>query len=223
MNQEISVSSTMQTGNAPARAVNRAISRQAILSRVIAGAFLGLSWGAALRAWMALLAITFGESPQFTWSGTFGAILLPAALVGALLGGAAGAAGASGKPQWRWVVLSPLLLVIGPAIATKDFISTLVTTGLGGGAIGVALIGLLGGFALSRFGAAWLRWVSGLLALLLTFAAGIGLFFGNPDAYAPPGAGREFAALYFIVLMVMLAAGVSAPAWSGSSRPDSDK
>ncbi len=219
MSQEISTSSIIQTANAPTRVVNRTISRISILSRVVAGAFLGLAWGAALRAWMALLALEFGDRPVFTWQGTFGAILLPAALMGALLGGGACAAETSDGKGWRWVILSPVLLIIGPAIATDDFITTLLTTGVGGGAIGVALLGLLGGYALSGFGAIWLRWGSGLLALLLTFAAGIGVFYGNPDAYALPGASKPFGALFFILLMALLVAGVSAPSRYPSKQP----
>jgi peptidoglycan/LPS O-acetylase OafA/YrhL len=109
------------------------------------------------------------------------------------------------------------LLVLGPAIVTDDFISTLVTTGLGGGAIGVALIGLLGGYALSEFGPQWLRWVSGLLTLFLTIAAVYAFFFADGAAAVPPSVGEVFGALLFVLLMALLVAGVSAPSryWSG--------
>jgi hypothetical protein len=53
----------------------------------------------------------------------------------------------------------------------------------------------------------WKRWVSGLLALLLTLGAGIGLFLGKSAS----GASGTFGALYFILLMVLLVIGVSAP------------
>jgi hypothetical protein len=160
---------------------------------------------------MTVLALKFGEQPKFSWRGTFGGILLPAALVGAWLGAAIYAAETSSSKRWRWSILSPLLLVLGAAIGRENFISTLITTGMGGGAIGVALIGMLGGYALSGLGALWKRWVSGLLASLLTFAAGVGFFFGK-------GASEAFGALYFILLMALLAVGVSAP-FRHESRP----
>jgi hypothetical protein len=100
----------------------------------------------------------------------------------------------------------------GGARDERNFISTLITTGMGGGAIGVAIIGILGGYALSGFGALWKRWVSGLLASLLTLAASIGLFFGV-------GASEAFGALYFILLMALLAIGVSAPFRSFIEKP----
>src|SRR5512139_1713041 len=116
MSREVSISSVPQTANDTTFVMNRAVSRQAILRRVVAGAFLGLAWGAAMRAWMAMLALEFGERPQFSWQGTFGAILLPAALIGAIQGGAAYAAETSQRKWWRWAILSPLLLVIGPLV-----------------------------------------------------------------------------------------------------------
>jgi hypothetical protein len=33
---------------------------------MVVGACLGLAWGFALRAWMVVLALKFGEQPQFT-------------------------------------------------------------------------------------------------------------------------------------------------------------
>ena len=85
-----------------------------MMRRVVAGAFLGLAWGAALRAWMTLLALEFGDRPQYTWLGTFGAILLPTALMGAVLGWAAYATETSAETlagkRWRWAISSPLVI-----------------------------------------------------------------------------------------------------------------
>jgi hypothetical protein len=181
------------------------VARDAITGRVLVGSFLGLAWGASLRAWMALLAINLGGSPRFTWEGTFGAILLPAALMGALLGWAADAAAASHGTRWRWAVLSPLLLVVGPAIATPDFFRILFTFGFGGGAIAVALIGVVGGFAFSGFSARWIRAVCGLIVFLMTAAVG---YLGASSGES----GDAFRALLFVLLMGLLVAGVSAPA-----------
>ena len=122
----------------------------ALARRILVGGFLGAAWGASLRAWMVLLALEVGDSPRFTWSGTFGGVLLPTTLVGALLGAAAHSAETSDRKRWRWVILSPLLLIVGPVIFTKDFFSTLVKTGMGGGAIGVALVGAFGGYRASQ-------------------------------------------------------------------------
>ena len=185
--------------------------RNAIARRVVVGGFLGLAWGASLRAWMVLLALEFGDRPQFTWAGTFGAILLPTALVGALLGAAAYTAETSDRKQWRWATLSPLLLVVGPVIVTENFFITLITTGLGGGAIGVALIGVFGGYALSEFGARWTRWVSGFITLSLTIASVFPVYFADRVPAATLCAGKVFGALLFVLLMVLLVVGVSAP------------
>lgn len=178
---------------------------------MVVGACLGLAWAVALRAWMVVLALKFGEQPNFTWRGTFAGILLPAALVGAWLGGATHSSATSGSKTWRWSFLSPLLLVLGAAFGTENFLSTLIRTGMGGGAIGVALIGMLGGYAFSGLGALWKRWVSGLLAALLSLAAGAGLFLVNGARNGPLVANDVFGALYFILLMVLLVIGVSAP------------
>lgn len=58
--------------------MNRSLVRSTLL-----GAGLGLVWGAGWHGWMAVLA---GEASRFTWSGTFAGVLLPATLIGAVLG-----------------------------------------------------------------------------------------------------------------------------------------
>ena len=189
-----------------------------IVRRIAIGTFLGLAWGASLRTWMVLLALKFGDSPQFTWEGTFGAILLPTALVGAMLGGATYVAESSDRKWWRWATLLPLLLVLGPAIVSKDFITNLVTTGMGGGAIGVALIGMLGGYAFSGFGAQWTRWVSGLLSLFFTLGV-VGFYFTAGPAAVTPGVSEVFGALLFVLLMALLIAGVSTPSRYKTKQP----
>lgn len=202
------MSQITQTANDANLSAKLVIHRHTMTRRIAVGTFLGLAWGASLRAWMVVLALEFGERPHFTWLGTFGAILLPAALMGAILGVASHTAETSAKTRWRWAILSPLLLVIVPVIFTKDFIPTLLTTGLGGGAIGVVLIGLLGGYALSGFGARWTRWLSGLFILLLLAAA---LVYGLYLAIVTGSAGEAFSVLLFVLLMVSLIAGVSTP------------
>jgi hypothetical protein len=191
--------------------IDRLANTKTIFKRIAIGTVLGFAWGTALRAWMVLLALKFGESPQFTWEGTFGAILLPTALVGAILGAETYAVESSDKKRWRWAILLPLLLVLGPLIVTKDFIIILVTTGMGGGAIGVALIGVLGGYTFSGFGALWTRWVSGVLSLFFTLGLVYGLYFATGPKSVTPGVAEYFGGLLFVLLMAMLIAGVSTP------------
>lgn len=220
---------------------NPAIRRQALTRRVAIGTFLGLAWGAALRAWMVLLALELGGSHTFTGAGTFGLILFPTGLVGALLGAAAYDAETSEGKRWRWAILSPLLLIVGPVMFIKNFFTILITTGMGGGAIGVALIGVSGGYAFSGFGARWTRWVSGFLALLLTIASIFPVYFAgqsaastastseafgaratspantSPAKASTASTSKAFGALLFVLLMVLLIVGVSAPSRYRSS------
>lgn len=197
--------------------------RFAVAQAVTAGTLLGLMWGASLRAWMALLALHFGEPPTFTWAGTFGAILLPAALAGAWLGWAATDSRAGRR--WRWALLSPLLMVLGPLLFLEGFIPALMQNGMGGGAIAVALVGILGGVADSGLGPRWARWVAGLLA----GATSVGLALFTAFIDAPPGgpsaAGTALTVLLGLLLMLFLIAGVSLPAWSAARRstPHSDR
>jgi hypothetical protein len=189
-----------------------ALARQVLARRILVGGFLGLAWGASLRAWMTLLALELGDRPRLTWSGSFGAILLPAAVVGALVGAAVYAAETSDSKRWRWVILAPLLLALTAAVATENFLTLLLTSGIGGGAIGVALIGVLGGYALSGFGPSWLRWVSGALAAVFTVALVYPLYFAGSAPADTLSASKVFGALLFALLMILLIVGVSAPA-----------
>jgi MFS family permease len=185
---------------------------RAALTRWVAfGAFGGLTWGAALRALMVVFALQFGEQPQFTWHGTFVVILLPSALMGVLLGAAAYLTERSGKKRGRWAILAPLLLVIFPLLFLDGFIPALITTGLGGGAIFLALLGVLGGYAFSSFGRGWMRWGLGIFTVSL-FGAAI-VFSGGAVNL---GSARDgFALLYFVLLLVMLIGGVSLPSHLG--------
>lgn len=201
-----------------ALAASRPFFQHAVTMRTIAGALLGFTWGAALRGWMVLLALNFGERPQFTWQGTIAGVMLPAAVLGALLGGVKSAAEFSGRMRW-WVIISPLLLVLGPAIFTKDFFPILFTTGMGSGAIGVALIGVLGAYALSGLGAPWKRWISGTVAGIFTIAFGCGLFLVDQNKPALPLAVKVFGMFLFLLLMSLLIAGVSTPFRRRSKSP----
>ena len=65
--------------------------RRVVPAPVLVGAVCGLAWAASLRSFMAEFA---GPESTFDWFGTFEGVLLPGAVVGALLGWAAHLAGA---------------------------------------------------------------------------------------------------------------------------------
>jgi hypothetical protein len=118
--------------------------------------------GRELRGWMVQIA---GNESTFSWLGTFALILLPGIVVGALLGWAEylrRTRALWGRRQ-RWLVASPLLLA--SALLDPKIFQALITSGTGGGALGVVIIGLPGGYALSHRGRLWSRMVSGLFGL----------------------------------------------------------
>jgi hypothetical protein len=175
---------------------------------VLVGAGLGFAWGAGSRGWMAALA---GSASSFSWSGTFVGILLPSTLVGAALGWAEHAR-QSGEPlRYRWTALTPLLFVAFPAMAQADFVAQL-QTGLGTGAIGITLIGMLGGYAIAGRGPRGLVLASRLMMAALIIATIIGSFFGAPDpsqaAATPKGA---YIALAFGAFSTLLAWACAIP------------
>jgi hypothetical protein len=204
-----------QSTSDPAPSVNQG--KGTATEHVVVGALLGLAWGSSLRAWMALLALQLGDPPKVTWQGTFAGVLLPAMVVGALGGRAVYAAKTSERKRWRWVILSPSLLILGPAIVQDHFISILLKTGMGGGAVGVALVGMFGGYALSGFGPRWTRRAAALFALPLLIASIAPVYFADPSSTRPPGADEVFSILLFVLLMAQLAGGISAPSRAQSS------
>ena len=127
---------------------------------VVAGAILGLTWAAALRGWMIHLA---GDETGFHWFGTFALVLVPGLLVGALLG-LAEHRRRTGGTRRLWLVLAPCLFLA--ALADPTIFRQLITQGIGGGAIGVVLFGLAGGYALSGRGRAWWRRTCGVFAVI---------------------------------------------------------
>jgi hypothetical protein len=76
-------------------------------------------------------------------AGTFGWILVPGIGVGVLLGWAEQLRTSGGRRGWRWLALAPLLFSAIVFSRPLDLLSIL-EDGLGGGAIGVSLYGLLG-------------------------------------------------------------------------------
>ena len=131
--------------------------------RMAVGALCGFAWASAFRAYMSELA---GAASKFEWFGTFGAIVVPGAIVGGLLGWAHAIRVRGGRPGWRWLALAPLLFAIAPMLMPEALV-VLFTQGLGGGAIAVALLAIGGGFAISGRGALWARIACGILSFLL--------------------------------------------------------
>ena len=162
------------------------------------------------RAWMVLLALEFGDFPRFTWVNTFVVILLSAAMMGGIWGGAQYARQTGGSKRWRWAALAPLMMVIYPLLFMEGFIPTLLSTGEGGGAISVALAGIFGGYALAG-GRRWLRLVTGFLFLATVLGNVFAFHLNSIFDGLSPTASRTFAALYFTQLMLLLAFGSSIP------------
>src|SRR4029450_13460831 len=124
---------------------------------VVAGAVTGLTWAAALRGWMGQMA---GDASAFHWAGTFALVLGAGLWVGALIG-LAEHRRRTGRSRSRWLTLSPCLFLA--ALADPTIFKQLITQGIGGGAIGVVLSGLAGGYALSGRGGPWGRRTCGAL------------------------------------------------------------
>jgi hypothetical protein len=159
---------------------------------VLVGAVCGLAWAGSLRALMAGFA---GPESTFDWFGTFEGVLLPGAVVGALLGWAA-------HQRRRWLVAAPLVFVL----FTPSVLGSVFVDGLGGGAIAVPLFGMAGGYALAGRGPRWARWAAGAVALLpvpgwLVLAAAVG---GPLALDTPRGA---WLAVLFLSLLAVLAFG----------------
>jgi hypothetical protein len=174
---------------------------------VAGGAVCGLAWSAALRAYMVELV---GDGSTFSWGGTFGALLLPGAVTGGLLGWAEHLRRSGPPRRWRWLALAPLALAVAPMLM-PGAVTTLVTTGMGSAAIAVALMGIVGGYALSGRGRRWPRVVCGVAGV--GFAAALAATV--PGMTDPPLSLTEprgaWAALLAASLYAVLALGCSIP------------
>lgn len=174
---------------------------------LLLGGLCGLAWAAGLRGFMAQIA---GIDSTVDWAGTFGWILLPGVLVGALLAWAEHIRRSGGRPGWRWLALSPLLFSAILLSRPLDMLS-IFEDGLGGGAIAVPLFGMLGGYALSGRGPLWARLVAGVVALaaIPVWALTVTSFAGAGYALdTPQGA---WVALYFYSFLAVLALACAIP------------
>ena len=169
---------------------------------VATGTACGIAWAAALRGWMIQMAGP-GQS-QFTWYGTFGLQIAPGAVVGAAFGYAEYRR-RTGGGRSRWLTLAPLAFLV--ALTMPWIFRALITSGLGGGAIGVVSFGLAGGYALSGHRRHWARAACGVLAVL-----GVLLMVGMASDSAPLGTARgNWVGLYASSLVALLCLACAIP------------
>jgi hypothetical protein len=187
---------------------------------VLAGGLCGLAWAAGLRGFMAQIA---GSESDVDWVGTFGWILVPGILVGVLLGWAEHLRSSGGRRGWRWLALAPLLLSAILFSRPLDLLS-IFEDGVGGGAIGVSLYGLLGGYALSGRGPRWARIVSGAVALTaIPIWALTVTSFAGPDLALDTPRGAWVAVYYWSFLAILaLACAIPHRAVHPRTLPDAD-
>lgn len=182
-------------------------SRSRGMALVVIGGLCGLAWAAGLRGFMAQIDY---EDSNVTWTGTFGYVLLPGLLIGLLLGWAEHLRRKGGRRGWRWLALSPLLFTAvlfseGPLEVLGIF-----ENGIGGGAVGVPLYAMVGGYAVSGRGPLWSRIVSGALAVTVIpiWVLTVGSFAG-PELAVTTARGLWVALYYYAFLaLFMLAAAI---------------
>jgi len=197
------------------RATQRTAQDLGAVSLVTVGAVCGLAWAAGLRGFMAEIA---GPASGVEWVGTFGWILVPGVLTGALLGWAEHLRRTGGRRGWRWLATAPLLfagvLVHGLVTAPGGLMAGLeqfAANPLGGGAIGVPLFGMISGYALSGRGPLWGRVAGGVVGLTaIPIWALTVTGFAGPDlaVTTPRGA---WVALYYWSFLAVLAFGGAIP------------
>lgn len=162
----------------------------------------GIAWAAGFRGYMVELA---GPASTFDWWGTFGALIFPGAVVGGLLGLAEALRRTGGRQHWRWLALAPLAFAVAP-ILLPGAVPALLTQGLGGGAIAVALMAVGGGYAVSHRGPLWSRLACGITsaALLAALAlAGPGIAGPVLALTEPRGAWVAILAVSFVIVLAL--------------------
>ncbi|GAB2653000.1 hypothetical protein [Kribbella swartbergensis] len=167
------------------------------------GGLCGLAWASGLRGFMAQVA---GDEASVGWVGTFAWILLPGVLIGMLLAWAEYLRRTGGRPHWRWLALSPLLFA---AVLAPDPLGVL-EDGIGGGAIGVPVFGMLGGYAIAGRGRRAPRVIAGLLAFSVVpiWALTVESFAPHLALDTPAGL---WVALYYYSFMAVLMLACAIP------------
>ncbi|MFB8147424.1 SRPBCC family protein [Microbacterium sp. NPDC057407] len=132
--------------------------RTATLS-ILIGSLLGVTWAAGFRAFMAEIA---GPDSVFGWYATFGVVLGGAGIVGGLMGWADHIRRTGGRPHWRWLALSPLILGLLPLTVPGTLAA--LAQGIGTAGMAVALIAIGLGYTFGGLGRAWLRVIVGAIS-----------------------------------------------------------
>jgi hypothetical protein len=144
-----------------------------------------------------------GDS-EFRWLQTFGLVVLPGLLTGALIGLAEHRRRIRGSRSW-WLTLSPCLFVV--ALIDPTNVKALLRDGIGDGEIGMVLFALVGGYALSGRSRAWWRLGCALVAVL-----GVLLMFASASDTAPLGEPRgAWIGVYASSLLVLLCLACAIP------------
>jgi hypothetical protein len=125
------------------------------------GALCGFAWAAALRAFMWEVA---GPDAAVEWAGTFLWVLLPGAVIGALLALAEYRRWTDDVAHQRWLVCSPMLFA---AVLLQNPVALLdgFEGGVGLSAVAVPAMCMLGGYAIAGSGPRWVRGLCALVAL----------------------------------------------------------
>lgn len=167
---------------------------------VVVGTVCGLAWAAGLRGMMAEIA---GPESTVDWSLTFGWLLLPGIVVGALLGWAEHLRRTGGRRSWRWLALAPLAFA-AVLFSEPGNLAGLLEDGVGGGALAVPLFGMAGGYALSGRGRRWTRIGCGMVALApIPIWAATATSVGGPDLALDTPRGAWVAVLFYSFLAVL--------------------
>lgn len=164
---------------------------------LMVGGVCGLAWAAGLRGLMAEVA---GHESTVGWENTFVWVLAPGVVVGALLAWAEYLRRTGGRPRWRWLALSPLVLalfmpyqftvhLIFESGTPSSFLTDwLESGGIGGGTIAFPLLAMAGGYAIAPRGPVWARVLCGALPLapIVLWASMASATFGAGLAFTTP-------------------------------------
>ena len=128
-----------------------------------------------------------GDGAGVEWAGTFVWILLPGAIIGALLARAEHRRWTGSAPHMRWLVWSPMLFAAVLFQNPLDLLSGF-EGGVGLAAVAVPAMCMMGGYAIAGHGPLWVRGLCGLAtlsalpiwSLTATDVGGSSMSLGNP-------------------------------------------
>lgn len=174
---------------------------------VVAGAVAGLAWAAGLRGFMVEVA---GAETTVGWFGTFGGILLPGAVTGALLGRAEHLRRSGDDRFRRRLAAAPLAFVVANPYA---FVTVVTEGGIGGAALAVPLFGIAGGYALAGRGRRAGRIAAGVVAAIgiLGWTAGAAVIGGQVPHLALGTPRGAWVAVLYTSSMAVLAMACAIP------------